>query len=100
MKIDVDQKIKNLDGEFFKEADGKDDITLKKVIVRALVLQHPSDDKQTGDEKFDLYQLASKITNAEGELDLKPEDIISIKKRVGLMYATAMVGPVFEILNG
>lgn len=100
MKIDVDQKIKNLDGEFFKEADGKDDITLKKVIVRALVLQHPSDDKQTGDEKFALYQLASKITNAEGELDLKPEDIISIKKRVGLMYATAMVGPVFEILNG
>lgn len=100
MKINVDQTIKNLEGEVFKENDGITDMTLKKVLVRALVLQHPSDDKQTGDEKFALYQLASKITNAAGDLDVKPEDIISLKKRVGLMYSTAMVGPVYEILNG
>jgi hypothetical protein len=100
MKINVDQQIKNLEGELFKESDGTTDLTLKKVLVRALVLQHPSDDKQTGDEKFALYQLASKITNTEGEIDVKPEDIIILKKRVGIMYATAMVGPVYEILNG
>ncbi len=100
MKIDVEQKIKNLDGEFFKDGDGVSDITLKKVLVRALVLNHPSDEKQSGDEKFALYQLAAKITNAEAELDISPEDIIVLKKRVGLMYSTAMVGPVFTILNG
>jgi hypothetical protein len=100
MKINVDQAIINLEGERFKESDGVTDMTLKKILVRALVLQHASDDKQTGDEKFTLYQLASKITNCEGEMALSPEDIVILKKRVGLMYATAMVGPVYEILNG
>jgi hypothetical protein len=100
MKINVDQAIRNLEGELFKESDGTTIMTLKKILVRALVLQHASDEKQTGDEKFTLYQLASKITNTEGELTVSPEEIVILKKRVGLMYATVMVGPVYEILNG
>ncbi len=100
MKIDVNQKIKTLEGGFFKDGDGVTDITLKKVLVRALVLAHTSDEKLSGDEKFNYYKLAMKITDADGEIDVTPEEIIILKKRVGLMYATQMVGPVFMILNG
>ena len=100
MKIDVNQKIKTLEGGFFKDGDGVTDITLKKVLVRALVLAHTYDEKLSGDEKFNYYKLAMKITDADGEIDVTPEEIIILKKRVGLMYATQMVGPVFMILNG
>jgi len=98
MKINFDSSIKNLDGEVIKNTSGGDDIILKDVAVNAL-LAPPVDNKPVqGKEKLKNYLLAQKV-NAGGEIELKVEEISLIKEKIGVGYATLIVGSAYKILD-
>ena len=104
MKIDFSQLVKNIEGQPFQmmiEKEGKPEkkeMTLGMICVEALGAQIPGENVD-GVEKFKRYQLIRKIFFG-GELELEPEDIVKIKDLVGKTGSTAVVGPVWEILNG
>lgn len=103
MKIDVTQNLIGIDGEPMKDMpDTKDrkgePVVLKTLLVNALMAQLEGDNPD-GEEKVKRYELAKNIHDG-CELDLLPEQIVKIKALVGKVYSTAVVGPVFTILNG
>lgn len=58
-----------------------------------------SDEKDTGEEKFDNYQLAVKVSGG-GEVDLKSEEISRIKAAIGKYMSTVVVGQSWLLLEG
>lgn len=99
MKIKVNQKLKNLDGEVLKETGPGDklvDVDLKLIIVNALLIPIQED---KGIDKMKKYELAKMIHNSKVNVDLTAEDISFIKKQVGDNYSPLVVGQMFEILE-
>lgn len=99
MKINVDTVMASIDGQPLKGPDGKSDATLKNISVVALMTMFDQDKAMQGDEKLRLYEMATKI-NAGGEIELAPEDVVLLKKRIGFAYGPAVVGPAYKLLNG
>ncbi len=98
MKIDLTTSFTNENGQNIK--DGEQDLTIGKVITTAILSPMKDDDKLTGEEKANLFNLwFDKIRNKK-TADLEPEEIILIKERVGKAYAQIIVGQSFKILKG
>ena len=99
MKINVNQVLKALDGQTMKDnVNGEAiDATVKMAIVNAVLSPV---DKETGVKKLEKYQLAQKVYNADGEVELSAEEITSIKKQVGEVFPPIIVGQVFNLLEG
>ena len=100
MKIDVTQNLAALDGSLI--TDGTEEnkpVLLKTVLVNALMASLEDDKNQTGEDKLKNWTLSKDIHDGT-ELDLTPEQLSKLKERVGKVYTTAVVGPVFNILNG
>ena len=98
MKINVDEKLKTLDGQTMMDNDGKGnavEASLKTLLVNA-VLAPANEDK--GVDKVRKYELAKMIFKG-GEVDLTPEDIILIKEQVGNNFAPIVVGQCYEMLS-
>jgi len=120
MKFDFTMVLKNIEGNALKETFFRDNpnfinkeetpneqeqirtvrpLTLKDACINAL-LSTPQDERNlTGVKKFIRYSLATKISNDEN-VELTNEEIVEIKALVGKMYATVVVGRVYEILEG
>lgn len=98
MKIDFSTVLQTLTGVAFqiKETDKERDMTLADASVEALLA--PSQD-ETGQQKFEAYQLAAKVNKA-AEVELTPEEVAAIKSKIGAAYGPAVVGPAFTLLNG
>ena len=56
-------------------------------------------ENQTGEEKMEAWGLAKNIHDG-AELNLTPEQIVKLKERIGKVYGAAVVGPVYQILDG
>lgn len=97
MKVDVSQVVRNLEGDPFKKEDGKD-LTIRSLACMALLTQ-TREEKQTGEEKVELYDLAMRIHKCGKEIELKSEEITTIKKRIGEQYAALIVGQAWEMLE-
>lgn len=50
-------------------------------------------------EKVRRFKLAVKISEAKGDTFLSPEDIVLLKKVVGLLYSPIVVGRAYELLE-
>lgn len=98
MKIDFNQQVIGLDGKPFTDRDGGSTVNLSFLCTQALLGQYPNEKELSGDDKFKRYELASKIKDKEA--DISVEDIVLLKKLTGMFYATAVVGPVFLLLEG
>jgi hypothetical protein len=61
------------------------------------ILEQDSD--ENGESKFQRFMIAQKV-HTGSEVELTPEEVASIKKRIGLAFGAAVVGPAFTILNG
>jgi len=99
VKINADAVLTSFEGKAILAVDGKSDATLKGIAVMSLMTMIDADKGMQGDEKLKLYELACKV-NAGGDVELSPEEAALIKKRIGLMFGPAVVGPAFKILNG
>ena len=95
MKLNLDEILFNFNGEPMQE-DGKP-LTLKNTILNAL---GAPDKDAKGEEKLKRYKLGMKITNG-GAIDLKTEEVASIKKRVSEVYfLPIIIGEVDRIIEG
>ena len=118
MKIDVTQAMKNIDGApiykpventvgcpecghqfvtMARTGDETEVVDLRHVLIQSL-LQVTEDDKQSGDVKFNNYQLANKIHH-NNVLDMKAEDVTRLKKLVGKVWGPIIVGQAYEMLD-
>ena len=99
MKIDILQKILSVDGiKALSNQETKCDLTLKEVCITA-VLQPGKDD--TEKQKYAAYELFVKIRDCKtNELELSTEEIVQIKKKIGLIYVPLILGQAFDLLEG
>jgi len=108
MKITFTQELTTLEGKPLErtvhacEACGRPTevtpMTLRSVCVDALLTPQRNDDNLPGEEKVRRYRLALQITN-EDVVDLAPKDIALLQELVASLYATLVVGQVWEMLD-
>ena len=128
MKIDLNYKIKDLDGKVIKDdiqdtdkndnpqydGDGKvkrkkgKAITLRMVCERALLNPDVTIDQRTGKmvqipidptEKVHRYDLALQIHKADGLFDIGVDDIKLLKDLIGRKFPPLTVGQAYRILD-
>jgi hypothetical protein len=102
-KIDFKKCIlKDLAGKPFEKAnevEGEPNlpVTIADVIQTNLL----SEDKNaTPTDRFNYYRLASRIKDAEGEVEFTLEELKLIKDKVGQNSMPLVVGRVWEVLDG
>ena len=116
MKVDFKKKLKALDGRPLvdegvpeidetgnpkKNAEGDillkhSFVTAKSISINALMSFGPQD-KTSGKEKLERYQLGVKINNGDDEFTV--EEIALVKKLVGEFFGPLIVGQVWEMLE-
>lgn len=103
MKIDFSQPILNLEGESMQTRIDSDRIvplTLAHVVTESLLSADESVKGMTGAKKAELFALAMRVHGAASEIDLKPEEVTTIRERIGAVCTTLVCGRAFELLNG
>jgi len=96
MKINFTVILKNLAGKTLK--DGKKDVTLKDVSINAL-LGNYKDENIDGNEKLKRFMLATKISEATGEIELENDDVTLIKDMIAKGYSTVVTARAWQILD-
>lgn len=96
MKVDFSKALVDLKGDELKTDEGT--LTLERVAVSALL--QPAKD-ETGESKYKKYGLIKQIHGTTEPVDMKSEDIASIKRAIGDSSFTAMVtGQAWDLLEG
>ena len=103
MKIDFSEKLYDLDGEPLEVLVKKEKVqmTLGYACGEAMLATIPhADQNEQGKSKWERWELAGKIIKADKPIGLTAEEIVSVKKRVGMTFGPPVVGPVFQLLEG
>lgn len=109
MKIDVTQQLTELDGTPMitgkqvcqmcgQVVSEKEPMTVGLAATRSLSATFRIEQNLGGEEKFERFRLALKITD-EDEPALTAEDVVLIKKVVGMMYGPVIIGRMWAILD-
>ena len=96
MKIDLNNKIKTLEGEPVLEKD--EPVTFAHPCINALLSNHP-DETVSGEEKLRRYQLAKRISDTLGAVTLTIEEAALIKTLVPKLYTPLVVGQLYELME-
>jgi hypothetical protein len=99
MLVNVNTVLTQLNGDPVMDMDGKGnavEATVKMALVNA-VLSPVQTDKPM--DKFRKDELARKIYNTDGEVELTAEEVVLLKDRVGESYAPIIVGQVWRLLE-
>jgi len=113
MKVDLNFKIKRLDGKDFvdMEPDGVNELgqpkfkegkalTLRKVCVDALMMIFPDEEKLAPQKKAERGWLALKIHNhPEPLIELTAEEVTLCKDLIGKRYIPLIVALAWEMLD-
>ena len=89
MKINLEQVFKNRKGGNMTEEGAL--VTLGSVAYTGLVAQYPDEQNLSRDEKMKRGRLAQRLCAAEGEIDLKAEEITLLKTCIGKGYGPWIV---------
>jgi len=99
MLVKLDVPLTTYDGEALMDNDGKGnaiEATLRLAMINALI--NPVRD-ELGPEKFKKDELARRIYKSD-EIELSAEEISLIKKRIGEVFPTIVVGQCWRMLEG
>lgn len=96
MKLNLETPITGLDG-VVKEGDK--DLSLKTVLTRAVATPLESDRGTPAEKVAERWALAVKL-NMGGEIDLSPEQVADLRKRVAEVFILNVAGPTLALLNG
>lgn len=105
MKIDVTQAIKGLDGKPLMEQDpdgpegAARQMTVGTAFLTALTAILEEDRNLSGEKKMKRYKIGLKIVG-EDEVDLEIEEAAEVKMLVGKVFGPAVVGPLWDVLEG
>lgn len=100
MLIDVSQVLVQLNGNPMKDQDDKGqliDAIVKSALVNAVL---SPEEKDTGVQKVQKYELARKLYKAESTVDMGVDEIAMIKRRVEALYPPLVCGQLCAILEG
>lgn len=98
MKIKLETVIVNEVGEEMDISEGKK-ATLSAIITTALLTPFKQDDNMSGEEKAELFNIWFDKIKDKKEADLKPEEVVKIKKRIGYGFPPIVVGQAYKLLN-
>lgn len=103
MLLDCKQPVRGIDGKPLK-AEG-DDVTIEYVVVRALTepIAGPDGRPETvqGPEKLTRWQLAGRIHNAPGPVQITVEEATKIKQLVDKMFTSpGIYARIHEAIEG
>ena len=98
-KIDFTQTLKNLEGNPIKDLpqNPEQNLTLSKACINALLINIPQD-KLTGTEKLERYELAKQI-HKNKTLNLTSEQITLLKTLIAKVYGVLPTGQAYEMLE-
>jgi hypothetical protein len=96
VKINVDEKMYNLDGDVLQE-NGRV-LTLGRVMAQAFNLTGQGVPNDIKPEERGL--LAFKMFGAKGEVDLTTEEVAACKKLIALRYVPIVVAQANALLEG
>lgn len=94
-KVNFNVVLTKLEGDPLKAENGKD-LTLADTAKQALLV---AEEKQTGEQKYEAYVLATKVAGG-GEVNLKSEEISKIKEAIGKHMFPVVVGQAWDLLEG
>lgn len=99
-KIDFTQVLVGIDNKPLVSPDPKitTGMTLGEAAVTALMTTLDEDKGANGETKFNLYELARKISQNKNA-SLTVEEINTIKTRIGKAYGPTVVGPAWALLG-
>ena len=96
MKINLTTEIKQRDGiKPIVNVENNLSLTLKDVCINALLALIEKDDEKT---KYSDYELYKRIRDVK-EVDLKTEEIVRIKKKIGAFNPPLILGQAFDLLE-
>ena len=119
-KVNMNYKPRTFEGESIPRDTGKtkkvvingqeiekpitEDYTLKSICIDVLFSPEMTPDGRPvqvdGIKKFERWELASKIYNANGIIELKSEEVTQLKDLIGKGYGPIIVGQAWEALEG
>lgn len=101
MRIDVSRPMYDYKGTPIKIGNTEeDDQATVKDLLEFVLVQTRSPDYQEGEKKYRLYQLLGKIHKAEGVIDIKAEEVATIKHLAGPMLNVPILGALYDALEG
>lgn len=79
-------------------------LTFRTAMVQALSHEAPpnprtGEQSETGESRFRRWNIASKIQNANDEVELSVEDVSLVKTKVGEAFVMVVVGPVWTLIE-
>lgn len=108
MKVLITTVLHDLDGIPLRDAKLVDsegrvlrperDFTLRKACTEALQAMNLTGDTQDGEERFKRYLLALKIM-ADDSPDLSADEVVKLKRLIGLSFSSTVVGRAYELLD-
>ena len=100
MKVNFNVKLLGLDNKPIKNEEDKD-VLLKDTCSIALITVRTNGQDQDEDQakKLSKFNLALKINNAKGEIDITPEEAVMIKESVSKFSGILALGRVNELLK-
>lgn len=95
MKININVPL--LDAEGVALPDFKDGV--RGAITYSLLTLLEGDDKLSGEDKNKNFLLWWEKIKDKEEVDLTAEEIVLIKKRVGIPFSSLIVGQIYKVFN-
>lgn len=79
-------------------------LTLRLVVIQAMIVTSPEEQKKqpTSEVKVERFKIASKVSDANAGnpyVNLTPEEIVAIKKRIPEVYPTLVTGIALQMLE-
>jgi hypothetical protein len=97
--IDFSQVLQTDEGKPMTDMDGKTPLTLQSVSTAALLSSLPSDQGLSGQQKYDLFDLAHKIKAGPQPVKLSETELKTLRDRIGSAFGPAVVGPAWQLLD-
>lgn len=101
MKVLLNQTLADIEGKAIPQSEQEKNVflTLKKVIINALLGNYQDEVNLSGEEKLKRWEMALAVKATESTIDFKSEDIALIKKLVTKLYAVTIVGQAWKMLE-
>lgn len=99
MKINVLVKLHDIDGKDIIPVKGASAMTLKDVIFNSILAPVQEDDEKKKYEKYEIFKKVKEV-GKDGIVDLKAEEITTVKKSIGKVQPPLVMGQAFDILEG
>lgn len=96
MKIKINQPLLGVNNEPIKTLPNQAG-TLRDACINSLLVLMDGD---TEKQKLERYEVFKKIRDAKTEVELKAEEIVTIKRSIGKHQPPLILGQCFEMLEG